>query len=353
MNPTAEGTGTMTAGVTTAATQSGTDQITGTAERGTPALSVNGARREIDGRAIVANATFEVLEGELFVLVGPSGCGKSTLLRVIAGLDPAGSGHIALAGRDVTRALPEHRRIGLVFQDHALFPHRRIDQNIAFGIAHLDRRERRRRVDELLELVRLPGMAKRYPHELSGGEQQRIALARALAPDPAVVLLDEPFASLDPSLRDEVRAEVVGALRARGAAAVLVTHDRDEALALGDRIAVMSDGNILQIGRPDEVYDWPVDRFVAEFMGEASFLPEANGMVVMARPHDLGLSLGGDDVVVDRKYLGATWRYLLRRPDGTTLRVEQAASPSAPRVEIGTRCTVSVVADHHLHRLPA
>ncbi len=317
------------------------------------ALSVAGVSCEIDGRTIVDRATFDVCESELFVLIGPSGCGKSTLLRAIAGLDPTARGRLGLEGRDITNVAPEHRRIGLVFQDHALFPHRRIDQNIAFGIAHLDRRERSRRVGELLELVRLPGMAKRYPHELSGGEQQRIALARALAPDPAVVLLDEPFASLDPSLRDDVRNDVVGALRARGAAAVLVTHDRDEALALGNRIAVMANGTILQIGRPDDIYERPVDRFVAEFMGEASFLADAAGTVLMARPHDLELFLDGDDVVIDRKYLGAVWRYVIQRPDGTTVSVDQASSPVSPGVPVGARCRVGVSAAHPLHRLPA
>ncbi len=173
------------------------------------------------------------------------------------------------------RSPPEKRRIGLVFQDHALFPHRSVDQNIAFGLTHLDRAGAMPDgSSELLELVRLPGVGKRYPHELSGGEQQRIALARALAPDPAVVLLDEPFASLDPSLRDDVRTDVIEALRLRNAAAVLVTHDREEASALGDRVAVMSAGQMLQIDRPDEVYERPSDRFVATFLGEASFLPD-------------------------------------------------------------------------------
>ncbi len=319
------------------------------------AVSVTGLRREIGGRTVVDDATFEVFEGELFVLVGPSGCGKSSLLRVIAGLDPAVAGSVALAGRDISNEPPERRRIGLVFQDHALFPHRRIDQNIAFGIAHLSKRERHQRVNELLDLVRLPGTAKRYPHELSGGEQQRLALARALAPNPAVVLLDEPFASLDPSLRDDVRSDVVEVLRARGAAAVLVTHDRDEALTLGDRIAVMSEGRLLHIGRPEEVYERPVSQFVARFMGDASFLTDAgtevDGTVAMARPHDLSVSDGGDDVVIDRKYFGSVWRYLVRRVDGSTVRVEQPANPTADGLAVGARCTVEVCASHVLHRV--
>jgi iron(III) transport system ATP-binding protein len=325
----------------------------GPATERTIALAVHGVRREIGGRAIVDDVSFEVADGELFALVGPSGCGKSSLLRLIAGLDATAGGRVVLAGRDVTALPPEKRRIGLVFQDHALFPHRRIDQNIAFGLDRMDRRARARRVDELLELVRLPGMAKRYPHELSGGEQQRIALARALAPDPAVVLLDEPFASLDPSLRDDVRTDVVAALRDRGAAAVMVTHERDEALAIGDRVAVMSTGRILQIDRPEEVYERPVDRFVAEFLGEAAFLPADDGRVAMVRPHDLSVVDGGADVIVDRRYLGAVWRYDVRRADGTVVAVDVAAGPGDRSLRVGGQVTVSVAADHPLHHLPA
>jgi len=278
------------------------------------------------------------------------------LLRAIAGLDPITAGRIELDGSDVTAMPPEKRRIGLVFQDHALFPHRRVDQNIAFGLSHLDRAARSRRVGELLELVQLPDVAKRYPHELSGGEQQRIALARALAPNPAVVLLDEPFASLDPSLRDDVRTDVIAALRRRNAAAVLITHDREEALALGDRVAVMSNGQLLQIGRPDELFDRPSDRFVATFLGEASFLPDPDSpeLVMMARPHDLTLITGGgNDVITARRYLGAGWRYTVQRSDGSNVDVDLAGGPGITPLDIGDPCTVVVDAGHPLHRLPA
>lgn len=320
------------------------------------ALSVNGVTRHIAGRNVVNQVSFDVADGEIVVIVGPSGCGKSSLLRSIAGLDPIAAGRIALAGHDVTAMPPEKRRIGLVFQDHALFPHRRVEANIAFGLPHLDRAARSRRIAELLELVQLPGVAKRYPHELSGGEQQRIALARALAPNPAVVLLDEPFAGLDPSLRDDVRTEVIAALRRRNAAAVLVTHDREEALALGDRVAVMSNGQLHQIDRPEELFERPRDRFVATFLGEASFLPDpdAPGLVMMARPHDLTLVAdGGPDVVTARRYLGATWRYTVRRSDGSDVEVESAGGPGIVPREVGDRCTVLADAGHALHRLPA
>jgi iron(III) transport system ATP-binding protein len=319
------------------------------------ALAVAGVTRRIAGRAVVDQVSFDVADGELVVIVGPSGCGKSTLLRTIAGLDPAAEGRVVLDGADVTSLPPEKRRIGLVFQDHALFPHRRVDQNIAFGLTQLGRSARAKRVDELLELVRLPGVAKRYPHELSGGEQQRIALARALAPDPAVVLLDEPFASLDPSLRDDVRTDVVAALRLRNAAAVLVTHDREEALALGDRVAVMSEGRMLQIDRPDEVYERPSDRFVATFLGEASFLPDpdAPGVAMMARPHDLSVTGGGPDRIAARRYLGAAWRYTIDRADGSIVDVDVSVGPGAAPMAVGDACSVTVDAGHPLHRLPA
>jgi len=323
-------------------------EATGAPEQ-SPTLTVRHLTRQIGERAVLDDVSLTVADGELLVLVGPSGCGKSTLLRSIAGVEPSTEGSLELDGVDISHLPPERRRIGLVFQDHALFSHRRVDQNIAFGLRSLPRADRAARVEEMLALVRLPHAGHRYPHELSGGEQQRVALARALAPDPAIVLLDEPFASLDPSLREEVRNDVVDALRARHAAAVLVTHERDEALGLGDRVAVMNDGRILQVGRPDEVYGHPADRFVAGFLGDASFLPEPDGVgVSVARPHDLLLTSGGPDIVTGRRYLGAAWRYEVTRGDGTRVRVDAG---EGSRLKVGDPCTVSIVADRPLHRL--
>jgi iron(III) transport system ATP-binding protein len=213
----------------------------------------------------------------LLALLGPSGCGKTTTLRLIAGLERPDAGTVWIAGRQVAGhgawAPPEQRRVGLVFQDGALFPHLTIAENIAFALAKQPRAPRELRTAELLDLVGLKGMAARYPHQLSGGQQQRVALARALAPQPAVVLLDEPFANLDATLRVELREEVVGILRALGTTTILVTHDQEEALSLADAVAVMLAGRLRQVAPPAELYARPVDPQVATFVGQANLLP--------------------------------------------------------------------------------
>jgi len=309
----------------------------------TAAVGLVSVTRRIGARPVVDDVTLEVRERELLTLVGPSGCGKSTLLRLIAGLERPSSGTITLGGLDVTDVAPERRRIGLVFQEHALFPHLTVGRNVAFGLRRLDRRRRAERIEEMLELVRLTGATRRYPHELSGGEQQRVALARALAPDPAAVLLDEPFANLDASLRDELRADVVAALRNRGATALLVTHDRDEALALGDRVAVMRDGAIVQVDRPEVVWSAPNDEFVAGFLGPMSLLPSGDGQFQIVRPHQFELVIGGDGRVVEREFRGAVWRHTIVRADGTQLIVD--AEPGRD-LEVGATCAATVRPGH-------
>ncbi|MDN5747863.1 MAG: ABC transporter ATP-binding protein, partial [Pseudonocardia sp.] len=227
----------------------------------------------------VQDASLAVEPGELAALVGPSGSGKTTLLRVIAGFETPDSGSVWIGGRQVAGdgvwEEPDVRRIGMVFQDGALFPHLTVAANLAFG------RPRPGRAQECLELVGLGARATAYPHELSGGERQRIALARALAADPEVVLLDEPFAALDEGLRVSLREEVAAILRAAGASALLVTHHQQEALSLADVVAVMRDGRIEQVGRPQDVYGTPATRWVAEFLGDADVVPgrAAEGVV--------------------------------------------------------------------------
>lgn len=313
-----------------------------------PALSVEGLTRRFGAVTVVDGVDLDVATGELITLVGPSGCGKSTLLRMIAGLESADAGHVRVEGRDVTHTAPERRRVGLVFQEHALFGHLRVEQNIAFGLRDLPRGQRRQRVGDLLDVVRLSHVARRFPHELSGGEQQRIALARALAPRPAIVLLDEPFASLDELLRDEVRRDVTRILADQGSTAVLVTHDRSEALTLGHRVAVMARGRLVQYDTPEAVYERPVDRFVAEFLATTTLLPQSDGSALVARPHDLAVRRGGTSTVVERSYLGAVHRYRITTAEGDQVLADH--QPDGP-LDVGDACHVEVIADHPLHRI--
>ena len=223
----------------------------------------------------VDNASFTLATGEIGVLIGPSGCGKTTLLRAVAGLEKASAGSIQLAGDVVSSTqvhLPaESRRIGMVFQDYALFPHLDVAHNVGFGLHHLKPVEIRLRVQEVLELVGLGDAQTLYPHQLSGGQQQRVALARALAPRPRLLLLDEPFSNLDVDLRERLAHEVRGILKAAGATALFVTHDQLEAFAIGDRIGVMHEGQLQQWDDAYELYHRPATRFVAEFIGHGVF----------------------------------------------------------------------------------
>jgi iron(III) transport system ATP-binding protein len=235
-----------------------------------------GLRKRFGAVAALAGADLEVARGEIVALLGPSGCGKTTLLRAIAGFERPDEGRIELEGRvvcgDGAWVPPEARRVGMVFQDYALFPHLTVAANVGFG---LPRGERRRgpRVAELLALVELDGLGERYPHELSGGQQQRVAFARALAPSPQIVLLDEPWSNLDPQLRADLRREVSAVLRPLGVTAILVTHDREEAFSVADRVALMRDGAIVQAGTPEELYFSPATRWAAEFVGAGNLLP--------------------------------------------------------------------------------
>lgn len=222
--------------------------------------------------AVLPELDLRVAEGTLACLVGPSGSGKSTLLRCVAGLHPLRSGTITLAGRRLDGLPPERREIGLVPQDAALFTHLDVARNVGYGLFRVSRTERRARVAELLELTGLAGLGRRMPHQLSGGQQQRVALARALAPRPALVLLDEPFSGLDPHLRGELREQVRSVLAELGTTALLVSHDRDEAMSLGQQVVVMRGGRIRQAGTPWELYRRPSDPWTGQFVGDAIVL---------------------------------------------------------------------------------
>jgi iron(III) transport system ATP-binding protein len=225
----------------------------------------------------LADVNLRLADGQIGALIGPSGCGKTTLLRAVAGLERIGHGRISVGGDEVssatTHTAPEHRRVGMVFQDYALFPHLDIAHNIGFGLHHMPHAAKKERVRHLLELVGLAGKARSMPHELSGGQQQRVALARALAPRPKLLLLDEPFSNLDVELRERLAQEVRTILKTEKTTALLVTHDQLEAFALADEIGVMHQGQLHQWADAYSLYHRPATRFVAEFIGHGVFLP--------------------------------------------------------------------------------
>jgi putative spermidine/putrescine transport system ATP-binding protein len=238
-------------------------------------LSLQGVHKEFNGVVAVENFDLEVEPGEFVSFLGPSGCGKTTTLRMVAGFEQPTSGSIRLAGKDVTYAKPNERNIGMVFQSYALFPNMTVAENIAFGlrVRKEDGSARSDRVGELLELIHLPDKAKAYPNELSGGQQQRVALARALAIRPQLLLLDEPLSALDAKIRDDLRAEIRRIQRQLNITTIYVTHDQEEALALSDRVVVMSKGRMEQVGEPFEIYNNPATGFVASFVGQLNRLP--------------------------------------------------------------------------------
>ena len=324
-----------------------------------PGVELNGVCRAFGDVVAVADVSLVVTEGSITALLGPSGCGKTTTLRLVAGLESPDTGEILIAGQVVADGdrwvPPEERRVGVVFQHLALFPHLDVAGNVGFG---LPRRERGPRVAELLELVGLEGYEKRRPHELSGGQAQRVAVARALAPRPHVMLLDEPFSSLDVSLRGDVRAEVAEILRAAGATTLLVTHDQDEALAMGDEVAVMLDGRIAQVGPPETVYRKPTNPEVAAFLGDANLLDgEVKDGVLytpvgplsveapdgpslgLVRPEDLDLEVAprGDGRVVAVEYFGHDQRITVELDGGTIVRARLHARR---RFSVGARVRV-------------
>ena len=241
----------------------------------TPFLQLEGLGKRFGENEVLADVSLAVAEGELLALLGPSGSGKTTFLRVLAGFDSPDRGRIVVDGQDVTALAPERRRFGMVFQHYALFPHLTVGENVAFGLEAqgLRREAIAGRVARALELVDLGGFERRRVGEISGGQQQRVALARALAPEPRLLLFDEPLSNLDPALRERTRRELRAALRRVGITSVFVTHEQEEAFALGDRVALLHAGRLQQVGTPEELYRRPATRFAAGFVGRASALP--------------------------------------------------------------------------------
>jgi len=349
---------------------------------GEPVLSLADVTKRFGDERAVDGVSLDVRDGELVTLLGPSGCGKTTTLRMIAGLETPSEGTITIGDERVAGARdatpPEQRDVGLVFQEYALFPHLTVGENVAFGLE--DEAAADERVEELLELVDLEGYADRSPESLSGGERQRIALARSLAPEPDVLLLDEPFSNLDVRLREEMREEVRRILKAAGVTAVSVTHDQEEALSISDRVAIMNDGRLEQIGRPEDVFGHPESRFVASFLGQASFLTgtvveggvdtslgllddrQLDGSIeeyrgaeieVLVRPDDLrAIPCPGprtDGEVVHRQYTGPSFVYRVELDAGDVVHCQHN---HATEFDHGTRVCVELEADHSLAWYP-
>ncbi|HWJ05220.1 MAG TPA: ABC transporter ATP-binding protein [Steroidobacteraceae bacterium] len=337
-------------------------------------LEMRGAVRRFGERRALDGVSFGLAEGEIGCLLGPSGCGKTTALRSIAGLESLDAGAILSRGRVLEGPgvhLPPHERgIGLVFQDHALFPHLTARGNVEFGLQQLGRTERAARAGEMLDLVGLADCAEAYPSQLSGGQQQRVAVARALAPRPATLLLDEPFSSLDVALRERLVGELRALLKSLGATALVVTHDQQDAFALADRVGLMRDGCLVQWGTPYDLYHRPVTRFAAEFVGQASFLPAQRGdngelqteLGPLVDGHGAGAARDGavdvllrpDDVVhddraplkariVERVFRGAEFLYTVELPSGRRV---LSLVPSHHDHRVGESIGVRLVTDH-------
>jgi iron(III) transport system ATP-binding protein len=319
----------------------------------------------------VRNLSLQLQPGSILCLLGPSGCGKTTTLRAIAGFEKISTGEIRLQGQLLASSSlhlpPEQRRVGMVFQEYALFPHMSVEDNVAFGLYHWKPADRRSRVQTLLELVGLKGLEHRYPHELSGGQQQRVAIARALAPKPLMLLLDEPFSNLDPDMTIKMRKELYRVLRQTQTTAILVTHDHEEAFAMADHVAVMQDGVLVQCDTPEAIYQQPSSSFVAEFIGQANTIPGVihNGhieteigtfpnesnfkghsrVLVMIRPNDIQFtpSESGSARIESRQFQGSQTLYSIRLKSGQLI---HCCMLPIPVYNIETSVNVHVTTSH-------
>jgi putative spermidine/putrescine transport system ATP-binding protein len=324
-----------------------------------PALRLHNVKKNYGPVVAVAGVDLVVKEGEFFTLLGPSGSGKTTLLRMIAGFERPDSGRIELAGRDVTSLPPHLRDTNTVFQDYALFPHMTVAQNVGYGlrVKGVPTAERRQRVERALRMVRLVGLDQRRPNQLSGGQRQRVALARAVVNEPELLLLDEPLGALDLKLRQEMQLELKRIQQEVGITFVYVTHDQEEALTMSDRMAVMANGQIEQIGSPVEVYERPATEFVAGFIGISNVL-ERDGVRFVIRPEKIQMLVEGEaaepgttiepGVVEQIVYVGMSTRYVVRLDRGEQLvavRQNMDAAGDAQRYQ-GRPVRLAWTADH-------
>ena len=340
----------------------------------TSQLDVENLDAGYDDLQVLNQVSFSLQPGEIGCMLGPSGCGKTTVLRVIAGFESAWRGRVLIDNVEVSSSKvqlpPERRNIGMVFQDFALFPHLRVEDNVRFGLKGMDRRAQQVRTQEMLAIVGMPAYAKAYPHQLSGGQQQRIALARALAPGPGLLLLDEPFSNLDVELREQLAREIRNILKQENKTAILVTHDQNEAFAMADQICVMNEGVIQQQDSGYRLYHRPANRFVADFIGQGVVIPakvESPSSVMT----DLGLIQGKSDidaevgstvdvlirpddvihddsstesaVVVEKAFRGADFMYFLRMDSGIEV---MCLAPSHHNHKINERIGIRLHVDH-------
>ena len=284
-------------------------------------LSLKNISKKYKDKEILKNISFDIKEGELVCILGPSGCGKTTLLNIIGGFISDFSGDVLLSDENINNIPPEKREIATVFQSYGLFTHKNVIDNVSYGLKLLkiDKNTRENRAKEMLEKVGLASYEKKKIKELSGGEQQRVAIARSMVLNPKLLLLDEPLSNLDVHLRDVMRKEIKKIQKQFGVTMIIVTHDQEDAFKLADRVIVINEGHIEQVGTPEELYKEPKNNFISNFIGENNIIDEN----LVIRPEEISIKLdsSGEGKVVDVTYLGATVEYLVETPDGNTLKV--------------------------------
>lgn len=303
-------------------------------------LSLKNISKKYKDKEILKNITFDTKEGELVCILGPSGCGKTTLLNIIGGFVSDYSGDVLLSNENINNIPPEKREIATVFQSYGLFTHKNVIDNVSYGLKLLkiDKNTREKKARDMLEKVGLAGYEKKKIKELSGGEQQRVAIARSMVLNPKLLLLDEPLSNLDVHLRDVMRKEIKRIQKQFGVTMIIVTHDQEDAFKLADRVVVINEGHIEQIGTPEELYKQPKSNFISSFIGENNIIGEN----LVIRPEEISIKLdnSGDGEVVDVTYLGSTVEYLVENSDGNTLKV--LTMSTAERFNIGDKVSIRI-----------
>ena len=303
-------------------------------------LSLKNISKKYKDKGILKNISFDIKEGELVCILGPSGCGKTTLLNIIGGFVSDFSGDVLLSDENINNIPPEKREIATVFQSYGLFTHKNVIDNVSYGLKLLkiDKNTRENRAKEMLEKVGLAGYEKKKIKELSGGEQQRVAIARSMVLNPKLLLLDEPLSNLDVHLRDVMRKEIKRIQKQFGVTMIIVTHDQEDAFKLADRVIVINEGHIEQIGTPEELYKKPKNNFISSFIGENNIIDEN----LIIRPEEISIKLdsSGEGKVVDVTYLGATVEYLVETPDGNNLKV--LTMSTAERFNNGDKVSIQI-----------